>query len=101
MTGALEELNQLSTNFRARDGSRRHDEAQFQIDVPERAMALRRNHRLADDVSEVGADRKIPWQPDDAQSRSGDETSANAEKAAKDADDEPDNDEIERTDMGV
>ena len=101
MTGALEKLNQLSANFRSGDGSRGHDEAQLQIDVPERAMALRRNDRLANDVSQVGPDRKIPRQTDDTQSRAGNETSANAEKAAEDADDESDNNEIERTDVGV
>jgi hypothetical protein len=101
VAGSLKKLNQLSADFRSGDGAGGHDEAQLQIDVPERAMALRRDNRLADDVSQVGPDRKIPGQTDDTQRRASNETSADAEKAAEDADDEPDNDEIERTDVGM
>ena len=56
-----------------------------QIDVAERAMTFCRDDRFADDVREIGADRKIPMQPDRAQGRPGNETAADAEKSAKDA----------------
>ena len=68
----------------------RHDEAEPQIDIAERAMALRGDDRFADDVREIGADREIPVHPDRAQRRTGDETSADAEKTAQDADQKSD-----------
>ena len=51
-------------------------------------MTFRRHDRFADDVREIGADGKIPVQPDRAQRRPGDETAADPEKPAEDADQE-------------
>ena len=70
-----------------------------QIDVAERAMAFGGHDRFADDVREVGPDREIPMHPDRAQRRARDEASPDAEKPAENADQEPDDDEIDRTDV--
>ena len=53
-------------------------------------MAFRGHDRFADDVGEIGADGEIPMQPDRAQRRAGDETSADAEKSAENADEKSD-----------
>ena len=62
-------------------------------------MTFRRDDRFADDVREIGADRKIPVQPDRAQRRAGNETPADAEKPAEDSDQKTNDREINRADL--
>ena len=89
-------MNELRPDFRAADRPDRHDEAEPQIDVAERAVPFRRHDRFADDVGQIGPDGEIPIQPDRAQGRPRDKTSAHAKEAAQNADEKPDHDEIDR-----
>ena len=74
----------------------RHDQAETQIDIAQRAMTFRRDDRFADDVRQIGPDDEIPIEPDRAQCRTGDETSAHAKESAEHSDDESECDQINR-----
>ena len=53
------------------------------------------------DVGQIGADREIPIDADEAQRWSGDKTSAHAEEPTENANQKPDHDEIDRVNVGV
>ena len=92
-------MDQLRADFRAADGADGHDQTQAKIDISERAVAFRRHHRFADDVGEIGADREVPIQTDQAQRRTGDKAAAHSEKSTQDADEKSDDGQINRTDV--
>ena len=58
------------------------------------------DHRFSDDVRQIGADREIPIQTGEAESRARDEAPANSEESAKDPDEKSDYGQIDGADMG-
>jgi len=62
-------------------------------------MLSGRDYRLAYDVREVCSDCVIPIHPHQAQRGTGNETSADAKKAAKNSDDKADNGKVDRVDV--
>ena len=57
------------------------------------------DHRLADDVRQIGADGEVPVKTYRAQRRARDKTAAHSKEAAEDADEKADDYEIDRTDV--
>lgn len=62
-------------------------------------MTSRRDNRLSNDVGEIGSDCEIPVQTNGAKRRTSNETSAYTKEPAKDADEKPNDPEVNRTDV--
>jgi hypothetical protein len=92
-------LNQLRACFRAGNCSECHDESETKIDIPQCAVPFRCHHRFSDDVRKVSTDGEIPIQTDETQGRTGDKAPAHSKKPAEDANEEPNDDQIDRTDV--
>src|SRR5882724_209339 len=97
LSEVLEPLDALGTHLNTCYRSNHHDEAQLQIYVSKRAVLLRGDDGFADNVSQIGADYKVHRNSHGEQRRSCKKASANAEEPSENADDEPDDHEIERT----
>src|SRR6266446_10998294 len=62
-------------------------------------MSLGRHHRFTDDVGQVGPDGEIPVKSHRAQGRAGDKAAAYSEESAENADEKPDDRQIDRADV--
>src|ERR1700736_5284551 len=96
---AFQHLNQLRAHFRSSNCSNGHDQSKAKIDIAEGPMPFCCNHRLADDVCQIGADGEAPIKTHCAQRRARDETAAHSKEAAEDADEKTDDDKINWADV--
>ena len=62
-------------------------------------MPFCRYHRLSDDVREIGADREIPIQADQAQGGASNETPTNPKESAENPDHKSDNHKVDWADV--
>src|SRR5260370_32669911 len=74
-------------------------ESETKIDSPKCGVRFRRRYLCSDDVRKIGADGEIPIQTDQTQGRTSDKAPAHSKKPAQDANEEPYDDQIDRTDV--